>query len=295
MGHLEAVQDAMRNDGIDALLLGGEGAGFFVAGHTRIGVHPGGSVLPLTIVPSAGLPHVITGDPDGATHLPEDHVHATRWSPMTLARDLPLWLGGASGLRIGVDMLSPTAHSIIHGALTDCRLVDATGLLATVMLPKSPEEIEQMAVLCRFVTRAAEEGLRHGRPALIAALDGAFPITFPQVSSSAVSVAIRRGGLVAEARLGPGPASLGERALDALVPGATVDDVAGELPAGVEVIGLGWGFESPVLRDGIGSPSGLRLLPGSVLAVRWAACGVTVALGETGIRFLSLEPKEVAR
>ena len=295
MGHLEVVQEAMRNDGIDALLLGGEAAGFFVAGHTRIGVHPGGSVLPLTIVPSSGLPHVITGDPDGATHLPEDHVHATRWSPMTLARDLPQWLGGASGLRIGVDMLSPTAHSIIHGALTDCRLVDATWLLASVMLPKSPEEIDEMAGLCRFVTAAAEEGLRHGKPALIAALGGAFPITFPQVSSSAVSVAIRRNGLVAEARLGPGPPSLGERALSALVPGATVDDVASELPAAVEVIGLGWGFESPVLRNGMGSPSGLRLQAGSVLAVRWAACGVTIALGEKGIRFLSLEPNEVAR
>jgi hypothetical protein len=295
MGHLEVVQEAMRNDGIDALLLGGEAAGFFVAGHTRIGVHPGGSVLPLTIVPSSGLPHVITGDPDGATHLPEDHVHATRWSPMALARDLPQWLGGASGLKIGVDMLSPTAHSIIHGALTDCRLVDATWLLASVMLPKSPEEIDEMAGLCRFVTAAAEEGLRHGKPALIAALGGAFPITFPQVSSSAVSVAIRRNGLVAEARLGPGPPSLGERALSALVPGATVDDVASELPAAVEVIGLGWGFESPVLRNGMGSPSGLRLQAGSVLAVRWAACGVTIALGEKGIRFLSLEPNEVAR
>jgi hypothetical protein len=295
MEHLELVQEAMRNDGIDALLLGGEAAGFFVAGHTRIGVHPGGSVLPLTIVPSVGLPHVITGDPDGATHLPEDHVHATRWNPASLARDLPQWLGGASGLKIGVDMLSPTAHSVIHSALADCRLVDATGLLATVMLPKSPEEIDQLGALCRFVTAAAEEGLRSGRAALVAALGGAFPIAFPQVSKSAVSVAIRRGGMVAEARLGPGPPSVGERALRALVPGAMVDDVAGELPAGVEVVGVGWGFESPVLRNGLGSPSGLRLQAGAVLAVRWAACGVTVALGEEGIRFLSLEPGQVAR
>jgi hypothetical protein len=295
MGHLEAVQEAMRNEGIDALLLGGEAAGFFVAGHTRIGVHPGGSVLPLTIVPVSGLPHIITGDPDGATHLPEDHVHATRWSPATLARDLPIWLGGGSGMRVGIDMLSPTAHAMIQDALIDCRLVDATVLLATVMLPKSAEEIDQLAELCCFVTAAAEEGLRHGRAALVAALGGAFPITFPQVSSSAVSLAIRRHGLAAEARLGPGSPAVGEKALKALVPGATVDNVAGELPAGVEVIGLGWGFESPVLRNGIGSPSGLRLQTGSVLAVRWAACGVTVALVEEGIRFLSLEPSEVAR
>jgi hypothetical protein len=295
MGHLESVQEEMRNEGIDALLLGGEAAGFFVAGHTRIGVHPGGSVLPLTIVPASGLPHVITGDPDGATHLPEGHVHATRWSPLSLARDLPQWLGARSGLQVGIDMLSPTALSIIQDALTDCRLVDATGLLATVMLAKSPEEIDQLAELCRFVTAAAEEGLRHGRPALVAALGGAFPVAFPQVSGSAVRVAIRRRGMVAEARLGPGSPAIGERALKALLPGATVDDVAGELPPGVEVVGLGWGFESPLLRNGMGSPSGLRLQVGAVLAVRWDACGVTVALGEGGIRFLSLEPGGVAR
>jgi len=101
--------------------------------------------------------------------------------------------------------------------------------------------------------------------------------------------------MIAEARLGPGLPSVGERALKALAPDATVDDVAAELPAGVEVIGLGWGFEGPVLRDGLGSPSGLRLRVGAVLAVRWADCGVTVALGEEGVRFLSLEPSEVAR
>ena len=295
MGHLERVQEAMRSEGIDVLLLGGEGAGFFVAGHTRIGVHPGGSVLPLTVVPSAGLPHVITPDPDGATHLPADHVHATRWNPFALVDDLPRWVGRANGLRIGIDALSPIARSIIRDAFTDCHIVDATVLLANVMLAKTPPEIEQMAELCRFVTAAAEEGLRNGRVALVDALGGAFPMTFPQVTSSAVRVAIRRRGMVAEARLGPGTASVGDRAVKALVPGATVDDVAGELPAGVEVIGLGWGFESPVIRQGMGSPSGLHLKAGAVLAVRWAACGVTVALTGEGIRFLSLEPSEVAR
>jgi hypothetical protein len=295
MGHLELVQEAMQSDGIDALLLGGESAGFFVAGHTRIGVHPGGSLLPLTMVPSSGLPHVITGDPDGADHLPADQVHATRWSPRTLADDLPRWLSPAKGLRIGVDMLSPTAHGLIEGALEDCQVVDATLLLAGVMLIKTPEEIECMAELSRFVTLAAEEGLRHGRPALLAALGGAFHAVFPYVSESSVRVAVRRNGMIAEARLGPGLPHVGERALKALVPGATVDDVAAELPAGVEVVGLGWGFESPVLRGGVGSPSGLRLAPGAVLAVRWGECGVTVALGEEGVRFLSLEPRQVAR
>ncbi len=295
MGHLERVHEAMRAEGIDALLLGGEAPGYFVAGHTRIGVHPGSAVIPITVVPSSGLPHVVTPDPDGATHLPQDHVHGSRWSPATLASDLPGWLGRSSGLRVGVDALSPIAHELIRDALTDSEIVDATDLLARVMLVKTPEEIEQLADLTQFVTRAADRGRRDGKGAMLEALEGAFPVMSPHLSASAVRVAVRRRGMIGEARLGPGEPTVGERAVESLTPGVTVDEIATEIPPGVEVIGLGWGFEGPVLRNGVGSPAGLVLQSGTVLAVRWAQCGVTVAITDDGVRFLSREPHEVAR
>jgi len=81
----------------------------------------------------------------------------------------------------GVDALSPTAHALIARVCPGGQVVDATVLLAGVMLTKKPEEIERLAELCRFVTAAAEEGLRHGRPALVEALGGAFPVVFPYV------------------------------------------------------------------------------------------------------------------
>jgi hypothetical protein len=295
MGHLERVHEAMQSEGIDALLLGDEGSGYFVAGHTRIGVHPGSAVFPITVVPSSGLPHVMTPDPDGATHMPQDHVHGARWSPATLASDLPGWVGRSSGLRLGVDALSPMAHELIRSTFRDSEIVDATELLVRVMLVKTPEEIEQLAELCQFVTRAAERGLRDGRAAMLEALEGAFPVMSPRVSGSAVRVAVRRHGMVGEARLGPGEPALGERAVKSLAPGATVDEIATEIPPGVEVIGLGWGFDGPVLRDGLGSPARLVLQAGAVLTVRWAQCGVTVAITDDGVRFLSREPHEVAR
>ena len=294
-GHLERLQVAMGEAGLDALLLGGEAAGQFAAGHTRIGVHMPGWPIPVTVVAASGLPHIVTADPDGAGHLPADHVHGMMWNPETLVHELGIWLGGAPGLRVGTDSLSPGGRALIEAALPRCTIVDGTRLLAEVMLCKSPEEIEALTALCQSVTAAAEAGLLGGRPALLQALDGAFPISYPQVSERCVHVAVRQGGLIAEARLGPGLSARGEKAVDLLQPGVSVSQIARELPPGAEVVGIGWGYEAPLLRNGWSSPEELVLQPGAVLAVRWDRCGVTVAIGDSGPRVLALAPTEVAR
>ena len=295
MGHLARLQEAMRQAGLDALLLGGEAAGQFAAGHTRIGVHMPGWPIPVTVVPASGFPHIVTADPDGAAGLPADHVHGMMWNPQTLVSSLQEWLAGASDLRLGTDALSPGGRALIAAAVPGATFVDATPLLAGVLLCKTPEEIDALAKLCQFVTAAAEKGLQGGRLALLEALDGAFPISYPQVSSRRVSVAVRRSGIIGEARLGPGDPARGERALDLLRPGTTAGDIAAALPSGIEVVGIGGSYEAPLIRDGGAWPADLALQPGAVLAVHWDACGVSVALDETGARPLSLSPKEVAR
>jgi hypothetical protein len=295
MGHLERLQDGMRREGFDALLLGGESAGQFAAGHTRIGVHMPGWPIPVAFVPANGLPHIVTADPDGAVTLAGDHVHGMMWNPETFVGALGAWLEGASGVRIGTDSLSPGGLALIEAAAPGSTIADATRLLADVMLVKTSEEIDALGALCRFVTAAAEQGLTGGRAAMLRALHGAFLVAYPQVSSRAVRVAVRQGGFIAEARLGPGDAGRGEQALSVLRPGPTSATVAASLPPGVEVVGLGWGYEAPLMRDGWASPEDLVLAPGAVLGVRWESCGVTVALEGDGCRLLSLSPKEVAR
>lgn len=295
MSHLERLQEAMRRDGIDALLLGGEAAGQFASGHSRIGVHMPGWPIPVAAVTASGLPHIVTADPDGAQELPADHVHGMMWNPETLIAELPRWLGGASGLRVGVDALSPGGRALIEAALPGSTIVDATRLLAEVMLVKTAEEIEVMAELCRHVTAAAETALKEGRVGLYRALSGAFPISYPHVSEHRVRVAVRRNGLIAEARLGPGDPAPGERAVELLQPGTVTSELASSLPAGVEVTGMGWSYEAPLIREGWATPSDLELRPGAVLAVRWEGCGVTAAIETGGPRLLSLSPREVAR
>jgi hypothetical protein len=251
--------------------------------------------IPVTFVPVSGEPHIVTADPDGATNLSGDHVHGMMWNPETLVASLQEWVAGASNLRVGTDSLSPGGRALIEAALPGSSLVDATRLLAEVMLVKTSEEIAALAELCGFATAAAEEGLRGGRAALLRAAHGAFLISYPQVSERQVSVAMRRDSLVAEARLGPGDPGRGEAALHAVRAGMSAGALAAALPAGVEVIGVGWGYEAPVIRDGWATPEDLVLQVGAVLAVRWDGCGVTAALEDGGVRLLSLSPKEVVR
>ncbi len=295
MPGLEALQFAMKRSGLDALLLGGEAAGQFAAGHSRIGVHNPGSPIPVTVVPAAGTPHVVTPDPDGAVALPADHVHGMIWDPAVFRAELPHWIGARPGLRIGVDALSPGGRALITAAVPDCTLVDATRLLAEVMLPKTAEEIDAMGELCRLVTGAAETGMQQGRPAMVRALEGAFPVSYPTVSPQRVHLAARRDGLIAEARLGPGDRLRGEQALATLVAGASTSEIATALPPGVEVVGMGRSYEAPLIRDGSAFPGDLQLVPGAVLGVRWDSCGITVAVGSGRPRLLSRAPHEVAR
>ncbi len=293
--HLGALQQAMEGAGLDALLLGGEAAGQFAAGHGRIGVHMPGWPIPVAAVGRTGLPHIVTADPDGAVGLPADHVHGMMWNPETLIAELPRWLGSDPELRIGVDALSPGGRALIEAALPGCTLVDATPVLADVMLAKSPEEVAAMEELCGLVTTAAEAGLRDGRPALVRALHGAFPIAYPQLGATSVRLAVRRGGLIAEARLGPGDPQTGDAALSLLRAGANVAEIAAALPPGVDVVGLGWSYEAPLLRNGSAFPAELDLRPGAVLGVHWDACGVTAVVEADGPRLLSNAPSEVAR
>jgi hypothetical protein len=295
MERLERLQEAMREAGFDALLLGGEAAGQFAAGHTRIGVHMPGWPIPVTVVPASGLAHVVTADPDGAVGLPADHVHGMMWNPMTLVSSLQEWLGGGSGRRLGTDALSPGGRALIEAAIPGAEIVDATRLLADVLLCKSPEEVDTLANLCQFVTAAAEKGLQSGRVALLEALEGAFPIIHPLVSRRRVSVAVRRDGLIGEARLGPGNPDRGEQAIHLMQPGRTAGEIAAALPPGVEAVGIGGSYEAPLMRNGWAWPADLVLQPGAVLAVHWDECGVSLVVEDASPRLVSLPPREVAR
>lgn len=294
MQPLARLQEAMRAKGVDALLLGGEGAGRFAAGHTRIGVFMPGWPLPVTVVTASGPPHIVTADPDGATHLPADHVHGMMWNPATLIERLPQWLGDAAAGTVGVDVLSPGGLDLVRAAIPAATLVDASGLLAEVMAPKDEAEQRALAAACTLAHRAAEAGLAGGLPATVEALGGVFPAGHPRIVDGSAAVAVLLDGFVGEARLGPGSADALDGAVALIRPGVTTDELAAGLAPDVEVVGLGRGYEAPLVRAGAAAPPGFRLPEGAVLLVRTATMAVTVVVGDPP-RYLSPKPSEVVR
>ncbi len=140
------------------------------------------------------------------------------------------------------------------------------------MLTKTPDEIGTLGELCSFVTSAAEEGFarRAGQRCCVrCTARSSFPIR--RCRTASVKVAVRKGGFIGEARLGPGDPGRGEQAVASLRVGSLASDVAASLPPGVEVVGIGWGYEAPLMRDGWATPEDLVLQ---------SRCGIGRSVGQ---------------
>jgi hypothetical protein len=286
-----ALQAAMARSGLDALLLFGLAATEFAGGHRRLRVHAPGWPLPAVALTRSGPPHVVSPDPDGAMHLPADRVHGIFWDPAGLLAALPAWLDGSS--TIGLDTCSPAALELVREAMPAARLADASLVVAEAMLAKGPSEIARLRSASELAGAAAEAGLDGGLPAMVAAMEGCFPLARPRAGRGRSSVALVRDGYAGEARRGPGDPGALQAATELLRPGSAVSEVASALPPGVEIVGLGRGFEAPVMRAGRASPAELRLADSSVLTVRCGASSVTVLVAAGGTRLLSPSPAEV--
>jgi Xaa-Pro aminopeptidase len=115
--------------GIDGLLLSGVAAQETIGGHRRIAVFQSDPPFPAFVLTRSGPPHVCTPDPEGAQHLPADHVHPITFDPSTFARRLPDWLGTAATGLVALDRAPPGAYSMVAAACPDATLLDAEAVL----------------------------------------------------------------------------------------------------------------------------------------------------------------------
>lgn len=133
-----AAQAMMAQLGLDGLLLTGVAAQEAIGGHHRIVVFQSDPPAPAFVLTREGPPHVCTPDPEGAMHLPADHVHPIAFDAETFARSLPAWLGRAVNGRLAVDRASPGAYAMIAAACPDAKLVDARALLLELGVAARP-------------------------------------------------------------------------------------------------------------------------------------------------------------
>ncbi len=130
MENWEQLQSAMAARGIDALLAVNSRTVVAVSGARRIPLRGDDGPGPSLVLTLDGPPQMCTPDPDGALHLPADHVHAMSFDPDWVPRHLPEWLGAAAHGVVALEPVSPATLARLRVALPDAELIDAAGLLA---------------------------------------------------------------------------------------------------------------------------------------------------------------------
>jgi hypothetical protein len=293
-GHWTALQAEMRATSIDALVLSQPGACYFAAGHERVAVMGGGAGAPAVIVPPDGQPHVWTTNPDGALALDEHHVHAQSWNPALVMEQIRSWIPQRDGVRIGFDVVSPGVLTRVSKTFGSVEAVDANDLVSSCMLVKSDAEVHVLALLCALVHDAVLSGDPEDSRGLYDRLGGAVPSLAWRFSAAGVVLGVSYRGFAAEARVGPADPRILEDAIDTLVPGRTVSEVTRLIPEGVEIVGIGRGYEAPYLSHGRAWPNDLVLVPNAVVVVRNGEAAVTVRITGSGAELLSPSPREVA-
>lgn len=133
-----AAQAAMAQLDIDGLLLTGVAAQEAIGGHHRIVVFQSDPPSPAFALTRSGPPHICTPDPEGAMHVPADHVHPIAFDAGTFARSLPEWLGPAVGGRIALDRAAPGAYAMVASVCPGATLVDAQDLLQQLGVTTRP-------------------------------------------------------------------------------------------------------------------------------------------------------------
>jgi Xaa-Pro aminopeptidase len=162
-----AAQAAMADLGIEALVLTGVAAQETIGGHRRIAVFQSDPPGPAFVLTRSGPPHVCTPDPEGAQHLPADHVHPIAFDRTAFARELPEWLGSAASGRIALDRAGTGASAMVAGACPTGTVIDAAPLLARLGLTAPPANRPPATDPARIVDA------RHARASAAAEAGGA--------------------------------------------------------------------------------------------------------------------------
>ncbi len=178
------LQQAMREQGIDALLLLTSGNVMYATGARHVMADNGRTYQLRNIalvLADAPAPHLFTPLLEGAPRdLPDDHLHPALW-PETdegvedMARRLKDVLGGWDVRSLAVDDLTAPMYFGLPSLLAPAELVEAGQLLTSARVRKTPDELECMRhswEINEAATYAAEQILRPG--VRLTELSGAF-------------------------------------------------------------------------------------------------------------------------
>lgn len=165
-GRIDGVRRAMREADIDVLLVSHPPNVYYLSGYQSFAMYNGECV----IVPPEGPPTLVVHPPELGTALLHTWLDEAHGYPGDCGREeyvaKVLAEQGLAGLRIGVET-SMNADSMdrLREAVPGAALVDGSGIVSTVKVVKSPQEIEYLRQAARITSAgiaAAIEAAREG-------------------------------------------------------------------------------------------------------------------------------------
>ena len=168
-GRVDGVKRAMKEAAADVLLVSHPPNVYYLTGYQSFAMYNGETV----IVPPEGTPTLIVHPPELGTALLHTWLDEAHGYPRDCGREeyvAKLLAGrGLAGLRVGVEkgLAGMNADSLerLTDALPGAELVDGSGIVSTVKIVKSPQEIEYLRQAARITSagitagiEAAEEG-----------------------------------------------------------------------------------------------------------------------------------------
>ena len=166
--HRERVLAAMRDDGIDVLLLGREANARYVSGADRLWLAGTRPFAPgCVVVGSTGDVYLLSITDDGIPDdVSTDRLYPISWNPLAMLAQLATIDGVAGARRVGVDGMTPLFEQLITAVLGHAALVDGEALLRRVRRRKSSADVAGIAA----AVDAAETALAATDDALVAGI-----------------------------------------------------------------------------------------------------------------------------
>ncbi|HEY8216050.1 MAG TPA: M24 family metallopeptidase [Acidimicrobiia bacterium] len=155
--HRERVVAAMRDQGIDVLLLGREANARYVSGADRLWLAGTRPFAPgCVVVGSTGSVHVLAITDDGLpADLTADRLYPISWNPLAMLGRIAAIEGVGGARRIGTDGMTALFEQLIAATLGPAELVDAEAVLRTERRHKSADDIRAITA----AVSAAEDAL----------------------------------------------------------------------------------------------------------------------------------------
>jgi Xaa-Pro aminopeptidase len=146
--HLDLLNDAMAESGIDVMLLGRPGNARWVTDAEMLWLSGTRPFAPgCVVVRSVAEPpavHLLSTTDDGvpADVVPPGNLFPMSWNPMNLMGALVAIPGVANAKTVGVDSISPMMEQLLTATLPNAEFVDGESLLRTVRRVKSAADLD---------------------------------------------------------------------------------------------------------------------------------------------------------